>query len=130
MKEDDIFHPGVTDEQVKRAEELLGGLSLDVFIEKRNSPKKYQSGRLVMPGQAATTIKVLVSNVLQDRPGDRALLAMEVIPNVEYAELVIEGAGQKIRLKGRVEASHPGQRKDDQVRERPLNVALFHEQTE
>ena len=39
MKEDDIFHPGVSEEQIRHAEEMLGGLSLEMFVEKRASAK-------------------------------------------------------------------------------------------
>lgn len=123
MKEDDIFHPGVSEEQIRRAEEMLGGLSLEMFVEKRSPSGKYRPGILTVSGQGSTVIKVLVSAAFEERPTDRALLAKEAIPKIENADLVIDERGQKTRLKGHVEASHPGQRKDDQE----LNVTLFHE---
>lgn len=130
MKEDDIFHPGVSEEQIRRAEEMLGNLSLEMFVEKRSSSNKFKPGILMLPGYDAAVIKVLVSAAFEERMNERALLSKKVIPKSEYAELVIRQGVQKIRLKGRVEASHPGQRKDDQKHERPLNVTLFYEQAQ
>ncbi|MEM7053444.1 MAG: hypothetical protein AAF446_02735 [Pseudomonadota bacterium] len=125
MKKDDIFHPAINEEQLKKAEELLKNSSLEMFVEKRTSSNKYRPGRLIAQEQNAKPIKVLVSTVLEEQPSGRALLADEAIPNIECAELVIEEDGKRITLKGRVETSHPGQRKDD----RELNVTRFYEQT-
>ena len=126
MQEDDIFHPAVNEEQIRRAEEMLGDLNLAMFVEKRSSSNKYKPGTLTLSGQNARTIKVLVSAALEEQPGDRALIATEAIPQSNYAELVIKEADQETRLQGHVEASHLGQRKDDGE----LNVTLFHGQSE
>ena len=131
MKEDDdIFHPGVSKGQVQRAEELLSHLSLEMFVEKRNVSGQMKPGVLVVPGEGAQKINVLASADIEKRPGVRALLTTEVLPRIKYAQLVIGENFRTTTLHGSVEPSHPGNRKDDQAHEKPLNVTLFHEQSD
>lgn len=124
-KKDDRYDPGITAEQIRRAEEMLGDLSYGTFIERRDLGNTFRSG-LLIPLDGSSPLEVAVSRLQSEELRDRAVLYSEPLETM-HAQLVFNRAGERVKLMGRLEASHPGRRDGDGGNGDPTHVARFYE---
>jgi hypothetical protein len=122
----DKFHPGVTEEQIRKAEEILGGKDLPTFVEKRNLSADYHTGLLQPLGGRGRVYEVKVSVSPIDGEDRHVLLSHEPLPAMPRAEIAVRRLNQARTLIGRVEESHDGQRDEDRLNSDRLQVAFFH----
>ncbi|MEM1081447.1 MAG: hypothetical protein AAGH65_07680 [Pseudomonadota bacterium] len=124
MKDDDVFRPGVTDDQVRRAEEMLGSLGMDLFVEKRGASQHFRAGQLADTSTPNQRIEVMVSDPFGE-PKQRALLSHEEVPTMQFAKLNFEQAARTVTLLGRVQSSRRGRRSGDQDHDEPVFISIF-----
>lgn len=127
-KKDDRYDPGITPEQIRRAEQMLGDLSYGTFIERRDLGDAFRSG-LLIPLDGSSPIEVGVSRLQSEELRDRAVIYSAPLANM-HAQLVFDRAGERVKLIGRLEASHPGRREGDAGNGEPTHVARFYENAE
>ncbi|GEM_PF-2826515 len=130
MHDDDDYHKLVSDQQIKRAEDMLGDMSFDMFIEKRSRSGQFRPGQLLPLGKQAEAISVMVSEASDSKPKQRVLISNQSIPALQDVTLSFERAGQRNMIEGRVSESRTGRRKADlnqgSLGQEPLHVAMFH----
>ena len=123
---DDIFEPGVTDEQREAAEKMLGGLSFGTFVEQRSLEGEFRAG-LLIPLDGAGPIEVAVSPEIDEDIKERVVLCRQVLQAMPKVQLVLERAGRKLKIVGRLSNSVPGRRAEDRQHNPPIQVARFYE---
>lgn len=128
VKKKDRYDPGVTPEQIRRAEELLDGLSFGTFIERRDLGDTFRSARLI-PLDHSPPLEVALTRLQGEDLKDRAVLYSEPLTNM-HVQLVFDRAGERVELIGWLEASHPGRRESDAGNRNPTHVARFYEHSE
>ncbi len=126
MRKDDRYDPGITREQVRRAEELLDGLSFGTFIERRDLGDTFRSA-LLIPLDRSPPLEVAITRLQGEDLKDRAVVYSAPLPNM-HVQLVFDRAGERVELIGRLEASHPGRRESDAGN--ATHVARFYENAE
>ncbi|MEM1081446.1 MAG: hypothetical protein AAGH65_07675 [Pseudomonadota bacterium] len=129
MTEHKKFDWGISDDQIKTAERILDDLELDAFVERRNAPDEYFSGTIKLP-ESDEKITVMVTRAFEDRPFQRAVVSIDPIPKIWFAELSFEREQGTVTMTGRVEASRPGKRDSDRLQKQRLNVSVFHQDRE
>jgi hypothetical protein len=122
----DKFNPGVTEEQIRKAEEMLGGKDLPTFVEKRDLSADYHTGLLQPLGSRGRVYEVKVAVSPIDGEGRHVLLSREPLPAMPRAEIAVRRLNQARTLVGRVEESHDGRREEDKLNGDRLQVAFFH----
>ena len=60
-KERDAYNPGISEEQIRKAEEMLGGLNVPLSVERRAYNDDFRSGVLIQIGKMDEPIPVMVS---------------------------------------------------------------------
>lgn len=128
MRDDDKFHdkfnPGVTEEQIRQAEQMLGGLNVPTFIEKRDLTNDFRAGILRAPGRDEG-VEVMISTSPIEGEQRHVLLSRDALPSMEVAEVSVRRLGQIRTRNGRVEAGHQGRRAEDKV-DGYLHVSFFY----
>ena len=122
----DIFNPGVSSEQRRRASEMLHGSGMDMFIEQRSLDADFRTGTLNGP-DGSDPVKIAVSPRLDDETGERVVLCARPLLAMDKVRISSRRAGQELRLEGRLTASRPGRRKEDRHENWQLHVARFYE---
>lgn len=122
----DIFNPGVSSEQRRRASELLGDRGLDMFIEQRALDSEFRTGVLKGP-DGSDPVKIAVSPRLDDETGERVVLCAHPLLAMDKVHITSRRAGQDVKLVGRLGASRPGRRKEDRHKDWQLHIARFFE---
>lgn len=124
-KRGDAFNPGVTREQIEKAEQLLSGLDLPMFVERRNLGQELRPGILHERG-GPTRVEVKVSIDPIDDDGSHLILSRDPLPAMRGAEVSIESGGRVKVLSGVLDASQPGRRRDDRINDDVMKIAFFH----
>lgn len=126
-KEHDIFDPGVSEEQRKSAESMLGGLELSTFVEQRSFDDEFRPAVLI-PLDGSDPIEVAVSPVIEAEAGpERVILTDRSMKAMARVQLVFRRAGQQYKLVGGLTETRPGRRSEDRSAEPPVQVARFYE---
>ncbi|NEP63141.1 MAG: hypothetical protein F6K31_40580 [Symploca sp. SIO2G7] len=122
-------HPSVnyTEKQMRSAEQMLGGMEVSTFIERRASGNYWQ-GELTRRGNPTATITVKALAPLKDYSKECVLLCEQPIDALDCAELVVDKGMTTLIFKGRVDASRPGRRDQDFNQRTPVHVAQFYVQ--
>lgn len=120
------FNPGVNEEQIRRAEELLAGWSAPSFVEKRNLADDYRTGSLrPLDRESGDAFEVLVSRNPVLGENRLVVLSQAQLPAMPACEITIRRVGQLHRMTGSLEPSHAGRRAEDQQEHR-LMVSFFY----
>ncbi|MCA1779414.1 MAG: hypothetical protein LC637_08545 [Xanthomonadaceae bacterium] len=122
----DEFNPGVADDQVRRAEELLGESDFAPYLEKRLLNQALQPATLMRMDKMADPIDVTVSERPVDGYRYHVVLSKQPLPGMRQAEVTWQRAGNVRSLTGRVEASRPGRRDSDEVDGSSIMVAFLY----
>lgn len=122
----DAFSPGVSSEQRKRAEEMLGNHSLSLFVEQRVLDQQYRPGVLIAPEQEEP-IEVMVSPLNDADLREYIVLSRQPLHAAQKAEIVTKQTNRETRLMGPLSPSRPGRRQEDQEADPPIQVARFYD---
>jgi len=125
-KQRDAYNPGVSREQIERAEKMLGGLDMPLFMEKRNLGQDLRPGVLHDMTGTGLRADVRISPGAIDEDGRYVILSREPLPKMRSAEVSIEHLGRVKVLSGWLEASRPGRRDEDRLNGDVLKVAFFY----
>lgn len=109
----DEFNTGPTDEQIRRAEEMLGSFNVPTYVEKRDLSEDYHPGSLQPMDRSADPIKVLISRHPVTGEKRHVVLSEEPLPAMREVEISTRRAGQLHTMIGRFEPGHPGRRGED-----------------
>ena len=124
--EHDIFNPGVSEEQRKRAEQLLGGGGFGMFIEQRAMDTEFRPGVLIgLDG--SDPIEVAVSPMVDETLREHVVLCDRPLHAKQKAQIITRRAGRETKLMGSLTASRPGRRKEDREADPPVHVARFYD---
>ncbi|MGK7296554.1 MAG: hypothetical protein ACNS61_12130 [Candidatus Wenzhouxiangella sp. M2_3B_020] len=122
----DQFNPGVTEEQIRNAERMLGGLDLPTFVEKRDLGKDYRAGVLRRIGTRGEPVEVMLATSPIEGERRHVLLSRHALPPMGQVEISIRRMGQIHTLTGSVEEGHQGRRAEDKLDGDTLHVSFFH----
>ncbi|MDX1625021.1 MAG: hypothetical protein R3323_00795 [Wenzhouxiangellaceae bacterium] len=122
-EEKDIYEPGISDDQVRRAEEMLGGLDVPLSIERRNQSEDFREAELIPGDRMADPIPALVSE--SEINGVRVVLTRDPVPAMSRAEIVMDRRGTQVSYKGRLTESRAGKRAEDRMQYPPLQVSFL-----
>ncbi|MDT8409013.1 MAG: hypothetical protein RQ741_05395 [Wenzhouxiangellaceae bacterium] len=126
-KRHDIFNPGVNEDQIRRAEELLDGWSVPSFVEKRDLSEDYQAGVLRSLDRDATNgFEVMLSRHPVPEHQHHVALGTVEMPAMQLCEITIRRAGQLHVMVGRLEPGYPGRRDEDHRDGKRLMVSFFY----
>lgn len=124
-KSRDEFSMGPTEDQIKRAERMLGSFSAPTYVEKRDLAEDYRPGSLQPMDKSAEPVKVLVSSHPVSGEDYYVVLSEEELAPIRAAEITIRRLGQLQTRTGRLEPSHKGRRAEDK-QNGTLMVSFFH----
>lgn len=124
-KRGDAFNPGVTREQIEKAEKLLSGLDLPMFVERRNLGQELRPA-ILHEREGSIRVEARVSIDPVDDDGRHLVLSRDPLPAMRAVEISIESGGRVKVLSGSLDASRPGRRSDDQLNNDVLKLAFFH----
>lgn len=122
----DQFNPGVTEEQIRNAERMLGGLDLPTFVEKRDLGTDYRAGVLQRVGVAGEPVDVMLAASPIEGEQRYVLLSRHALPDMNQVEISIRRMGQVRTVAGSVEEGHKGRRAEDKLDGDTLHVSFFH----
>lgn len=122
----DVFSPGVSAEQRQRAEEMLGGHSLSLFVEQRVLDQQFRPGVLLVP-EHGDPIEVMVSPLNDEELREYILLSRQPLHASAKAEVVTKQTLRRTKLLGPLSPSRPGRRQEDQEANPPIHVARFYD---
>lgn len=126
-KSRDVFNPGVSEEQIRRAEELLGGWSVGSFVEKRGLGEDYRAGSLrPLDGVPADGFDVLMSRNVVVGEERYVVLSRIPLPAMPRCEITVRKFGQLHSIAGIFEPSHPGRRAEDRQGDTRLMISFFY----
>ncbi|MDT8410365.1 MAG: hypothetical protein RQ741_12240 [Wenzhouxiangellaceae bacterium] len=126
-KSRDVFNPAVSDEQIRRAEELLGGWSVGSFVEKRALGEDYRAGSLrSLDGDPTDGSAVLISRNPVAREERYVVLSRVPLPAMPRCEITVRRLGQLHSIAGIFEPSHAGRRAEDCQGDTRLMVSFFY----
>jgi len=111
--EDDSIYEFVSDDTIKRAEEMCSSLGSNIGLERRGQTTYYQGAVSDMQSAGGKFHKVTVAD-----PGKSSdqftLISDEALPSSKNALLVFRaGPGEDLKYLGRHADTRPGQRQDD-----------------
>lgn len=120
----DIFNPGISDDQRKRAEQLLRGRSFSMFVEQRALDNDFRRGVLIgLDG--SEPIEIAVSPMLDEQLREHVILSEQPLHAREKVQIITTRAGRETRLMGALTTSRPGHREEDRKADPPIHVARF-----
>jgi hypothetical protein len=122
----DAFSPGVSSEQRKRAEEMLGNHSFSLFVEQRVLDQQYRPGILIV-ADSPEPIEVMVSPLNDEELREYIILSRQSLRASTKAEIVTRQTNRETRLVGPLSPSRPGRRQEDQESNPPIQVARFYD---
>lgn len=126
-KSNDGFNPGISEEQIRRAEELLGNWSVGSFIEKRTLGDDYRAGSLrSLDGGATDGYDVLISRNPVAEERRHVVLSRDLLPAMPRCEITVRRLGKLHSIVGKFEPSHPGRRAEDRQGDTRLMVSFFY----
>jgi hypothetical protein len=120
----DKFNPGVTEEQIRQAEKMLGGLNVPTYIEKRDLSNDFRAGILHAPN-LDQGVEILISLSPVEGETRHVILSRDPLPAIERARISTRRLGEIRTRSGRVEEGHQGRRNEDKVNGY-LHVSFFH----
>jgi hypothetical protein len=122
----DQFNPGVTEEQIRNAERMLGGLDLPTFVEKRDLGKDYHAGVLRRIDARSQPVEVMLATSPIEGERRHVLLSRDALPDMGQVEISIRRMGQVKTVTGSVQEGHEGRRSEDKLDGDRLQVSFFH----
>lgn len=123
----DVFYPGSSEEQIRRAEVLLGGWSASSFIEKRRLGEDYRAASLrSLDGGSTNGYDVLMSRNPVAREERYVVLSWVQLPAMPRCEITVRKFGQLHGIAGIFEPSHAGRRAEDRQGDTRLMVSFFY----
>lgn len=111
--EDDEIYEFMTDDTIRRAEEMCSSLSSTIGLERRGQTTYFQGAISDMQGSGGRFSKVTVAD--SGKSSDQfTLISDEPLPSSRNALLVFRaGPGKDLKYLGRHGDTRPGQRQDD-----------------
>lgn len=126
-KSRDVYNPGISEAQIRRAEELLDGWSVGSFVEKRNLKEDFRAGSLrSLDGNPTDGFDVLISRNSLPREERYVIMSRMPLPPMPRSEITIRKFGQLHSMSGIFEPSHPGRRAEDRQGTTRLMVSFFY----
>lgn len=126
-KSRDVYNPGISETQIRRAEELLNGWSVGSFIEKRLLGEDFRAGSLrSLDGDPTDGFDVLISRNPMPREERYVVLSRAQLPAMARCEITIRKFGQLHSMSGIFEPSHRGRRAEDRQGNTRLMVSFFY----
>lgn len=122
-REDDDIYEFVTNDTIKRAEEMCSSLSSTIGLERRGQTTYYQGAISDMNGAGNRFVKVTVAD--SGKSADQlTLIADKPLPSSGNALLVFRaGPGDDMKYLGRHPDTRPGERQDDE--EHNKHIAIY-----
>lgn len=113
-EEDDDIYEFVTNDTIKRAEEMCSSLSSTIGLERRGQTTYYQGAISDMDAMGGRFSKVTVAD--SGKSADQlTLISDRPLPKSNNALLVFRaGPGEDMKYMGRHPDTRPGQRQDDE----------------
>lgn len=113
-REDDDIYEFVTNDTIKRAEEMCSSLSSTIGLERRGQTTYYQGAISDMNATGSRFSKVVVAD--SGKSADQfTLVSDKPLPSSGNALLVFRaGPGDDMKYLGRHADTRPGQRQDDE----------------
>ena len=120
--EDDSIYEFVSDDTIKRAEEMCSSLSSTIGLERRGQTTYYQGAISDMEGSGGRFSKVTVAD--SGKSSDQfTLISEQPLPSSKNALLVFRaGPGQDLKYLGRHAETRRGQRQEDDEAERHITT--------
>lgn len=120
--EDDDIYEFVSNDTIKRAEEMCSSLSSNIGLERRGQTTYYQGAISDMNATGSRFSKVTVAD--SGKSADQLTLVSEKpLPSTSNALLVFRaGPGEDMKYLGRHADTRPGQRQDDEEANRHIAI--------
>ncbi len=109
----DEFSMGPTEDQIRRAEQMLGGFSAPTYVEKRDLAEDYRPASLQPMDRSAEPVKILISSHPVTGEAHYVVLSEEELPTIRAAEVTTRRLGQLQTRAGQLEPGHKGRRSED-----------------
>lgn len=109
----DEFSMGPTEEQIRRAEDMLGSFNASAFVEKRDLSSDYRAGSIQPADRSADPVKVLVSTTPISGREHHVVLSQQDLPAMRAAEITTRRLDRLHTMTGSLEPSHRGRRAED-----------------
>lgn len=113
-EDNDNVYEFVTDDTIKRAEEMCSSLSSNIGLERRGQTTYYQGAISDMDGMSTRFSKVTVAD--SGKTSDQlTLISDKPLPSTKNALLVFRaGPGEDMKYLGKHGDTRPGQRQEDE----------------
>lgn len=121
----DEFSMGPTEDQIRRAEQMLGSFNAPTYVEKRDLSEDYRPASLQPLGKSDESVKVLVSAHAVTGARHHVVLSEDELPAMREAEITTRRLGQLHKMVGRFVPSHRGRRAEDK-QNGTLMVSFFY----
>lgn len=117
-EDDDNIYEFITDDTIKRAEEMCSSLSSNIGLERRGQTTYYQGAISDMSSMSARFSKVTVAD--SGSSSDQlTLISDRPLPSSGNALLVFRaGPGEDMKYLGKHDDTRPGQRQEDEDEEK------------
>ncbi len=124
-EDDDNVYEFVTDDTIKRAEEMCSSLSSNIGLERRGQTTYYQGAISDMSSMTGRFSKVTVADS-GSSTDQLTLISDRPLPSSRNALLVFRaGPGEDMKYLGKHDDTRPGQRQEDEDEDKDKHIVRY-----